>query len=109
MKLRQPRFGAGGSSSSKSSIPGHQPFSIEGDPGRLNRCSSAIRPSSMRNPARGQRQLVEIAVIVGDHHDGGAGSHQFRQQFVVEFAPKFGVLFGRPLVQQQNRPLFEQR
>src|SRR4029077_16139714 len=46
---------------------------------------------------------------MGDRHDGGAASHQLRQQFVVEFAAKFRVLVGRPLVQQQNRPLFQQR
>ena len=62
----------------------------------------------MRIRRAGKSQLVEIAVIVRDHHDGGAGLHQFRQQFVVKFAPEFGVLFGRPFVQQQDRPLLEQ-
>ena len=31
------------------------------------------------HPARPQCQLVKIAVIVGDDHDGGAGGHQIRQ------------------------------
>ena len=60
------------------------------------------------NPARRQIQLVEIAVIVRDHHDGRAGFHQIRQQFVVEFAPEFRILFGRPFVKQEDRTLFEQ-
>src|SRR6185437_13369541 len=43
-----------------------------------------------------------------NHHDGGAGPLQFRQQLVVEFAAEFGVLFGGPFVQQQDRTLLEQ-
>src|SRR4029079_16900451 len=42
-----------------------------------------------------------------DSYDGRPSAHQLRQQFVVEFAAKFGVLIGGPLVQQQNRPLFQ--
>ena len=60
------------------------------------------------NPARGQIQFVEIAVIVRDHHDRAPGPHQFGQQFVIELAPEFGVLFRRPFVQQQDRALLEQ-
>ena len=89
-------------------VPGHQPFSVEGDPGP-NQLLFGNTAFIHANPACGHRQLVEIAVIMGDRHDGGAGSHQLRQQFVVEFAAKFRVLIGRPLVQQQNRPLLQQR
>src|SRR5581483_3557269 len=31
-----------------------------------------------------------------------------RQKFIIEFAPEFRVLFRRPLVQQEDRALFEQ-
>src|SRR5580658_3139932 len=60
------------------------------------------------NAARRQMQLVEIAVVVGDDHDGGARPHHIRQQFVIEFAAKFGVLFGCPFVEDHDRALFEQ-
>ena len=43
-----------------------------------------------------------------DHHDGRPGFHQIRQQFVVELAPEFRILFGRPFVQQEDRTLFKQ-
>ena len=62
----------------------------------------------MRILKRGQIQLVEIAVVVRDHHDGQAGLLHLRQQFVIEFAPKFGILFGRPLVQYEDRTLLKQ-
>ena len=60
------------------------------------------------NPARGQVQLVEIAVIVRDHHNSRAGFHQSRKKIIVEFAPKFGILFGRPFVKQKNWTFFKQ-
>src|SRR5512135_1587009 len=60
------------------------------------------------NPARGQIKFVEIAIIVRNHHDGRADFQQSRQEFVVEFAPEFWILFGRPFVKQEDWPLFKQ-
>src|SRR5262245_26739223 len=59
------------------------------------------------NPARTQVQLVEVAIVVRDHHDGRTGFHQFRKELVIELAPKFGILFGCPFVQQENWALFK--
>src|SRR5215469_2454823 len=55
-----------------------------------------------------QMQLVQKTVIVGDHDDGGASLKHVRQQFVVEFAAIFGILLGGPLVEQHDRPLFQE-
>ena len=43
-----------------------------------------------------------------DHDDGRAGLHQVRQQLVIELSPEFRILFGRPLVKQEDRTLFKQ-
>ncbi len=59
------------------------------------------------DPARRQMQFVEIAVIVGDHDEGGASLHHFRQQFVIKFAAEFGILLGGPFVEDHDRPLFQ--
>jgi hypothetical protein len=45
---------------------------------------------------------------VRDHDNRRARLHQFRQEFVVEFVPKFGILIGRPFVQQQNGAFLKQ-
>ena len=52
-------------------------------------------------------QLVEIAVVVGNDHDGGARPHHVRQQFVIEFAAKFGVLLGGPFVENHDRAFLQ--
>src|SRR5512135_2307363 len=60
------------------------------------------------NPARRQIKFVEIAIIVRDHHDSRAGFQQSRQEIVVEFAPEFRILFGRPFIKQKDRTFFKQ-
>src|SRR4029078_3770691 len=42
-----------------------------------------------------------------DHHVC-PGSHPLGQTLVIEFAPEFRILFRRPLIQQEDRALFEQ-
>src|SRR5262245_48231090 len=42
------------------------------------------------------------------HHHRAAGLLQFRQQLIVELAPKIRILIGCPFVQQQDRALLQQ-
>src|SRR5262245_6521060 len=77
-------------------------------PPSLLDCTLLDNPAFVHaNSARRQVQLVEIAVVVRDHHDGRAGFHQIGQELVVELAPKLRILFGRPFVQQENWTLFK--
>src|SRR5262249_4063936 len=87
-------------------IRNHQSVSLPPSP--LDRTLLHNSPLVHANPARRQVELVEVAIIVGNHHDGRPGLHQVRQELVIEFAPEFGILLGRPFVEQQNRTLFEQ-
>src|SRR4029450_7336893 len=86
-------------------IRNHQSVSLPPSP--LDRTLLHNSPLVHANPARGQRKLVEVAIVVGNHHDSRSGLHQVRQEFVIELAPKFGILLGRPFVEQQNRTFFE--
>src|SRR5262245_22468073 len=86
-------------------IRNHQFVSLP--PSLLDRTLLHNSPLVHANPARRQVKLVEVAIVVGNHHDSRSGLHQVRQEFVIEFAPKFGILLGRPSVEQQNRALFE--
>src|SRR5262245_14710274 len=86
-------------------IRNHQSVSLP--PSLPDRTLLHNSPLVHANPARRQVKLVEVAIVVGNHHDSRPGLHQVRQEFVIEFAPKFGILLGRPFVEQQNRTLFE--
>src|SRR5262245_58078949 len=66
---------------------------------------SAFGPA---NSTRRQVELIEVAVILRNHHHRGPGAHQFGQKLVIEFAPEFRILFRRPFIQQEDRPLLEQ-
>src|SRR5262249_16045100 len=58
--------------------------------------------------ASGQVHFVDLAVVMRYRYHRLAAPLQFRQQIIIEFAPKFRVLIGGPLVQQQQRPLLQQ-
>ena len=52
---------------------------------------------------------VEVAVVVGDHDDGLSAPSEPRKDLGVEDLAEPRLLVGRPLVEQIDRPVFQQR
>src|SRR5882757_2000644 len=92
-------------------LPGSRPDRETGE-----MCSSSALHRTRRDKpafvhakaASRQLQLLEIPVVMGYRDHRRAVAHQFRQQLVVELAPKFGILLGGPFVQQQDGTFFQE-